>query len=242
VIFKALDHVMRYLYFYRHIPILFPRRPLSKKSLAMHWEKGTAQYLAPEFGNVLFNSADDDHARDIRDRRSVSSSPHLLNGVVVAWSCKKQALSTLHSTGSEIISLTTGVKKTIHIRDFTYSVGYPMGDPTATMEDNQKTIKCVCASRLQTNTGHLATRISWLNKQYVMGVIKLLYTKTTLQLSDCNTKPLNGRDLQSIISYIFRIRHYPDSKSKHYQDLFLADCRLLSDYLKNGKPIPATSS
>jgi hypothetical protein len=122
-IFQALDHTMRYLYFYCHIPIFYPPWPLSKKALAMHWHKGTAEYLPQEYGVGLINSADADHARDIHDCRSVFSSLHLLNGVVVTWRCKKQAISTLRSTGSEIISLTDGVKKTIHIRDFPASIG-----------------------------------------------------------------------------------------------------------------------
>jgi hypothetical protein len=223
VIFQALDHFMRYLYFYRHLPIMYPCRPLSKKALTMHWAKGSAEYLAPEYGNVLVNSANANHARDIRDRRCVSSSLHLLNGIIVAWSCKKQNISTLHSTGSKIISLWSGVQKTIHTRDFTSSVGYPIGDPTAKFDDNQGTIKCAKASHLHDNTRHLATHIYWINEQYIMGIIKLLYTKTALQLSDCNTKPLCGRSLQATIAYIVGIRHYPDSDSKHYRDLYLVD-------------------
>jgi hypothetical protein len=64
---------------------MYPHRPLGKKALDMHWAKGTAKFLAPEFGMGLINSADAGHTRGIRDRRSVSSSLHLLNGVVVAW-------------------------------------------------------------------------------------------------------------------------------------------------------------
>jgi hypothetical protein len=113
VIFKALDHTMWCLYFYRHMPILYLRRPLSKKALAMHWSKCSAKLLSPEYGMILINSADMDHARDIRDRRSVSSSLCLLNGVVVSSKCKEQDKTTLHSTGSKIVSLASAVKKMI---------------------------------------------------------------------------------------------------------------------------------
>jgi hypothetical protein len=92
VTFQALDHIMRYLYIYWHLPIVYPRLPLRKKALEMNWAKLSAEYLAPEYGNALVNSADANHARDIRDRRSFSSSLHLLNGTVVAWSCKKQTI------------------------------------------------------------------------------------------------------------------------------------------------------
>jgi hypothetical protein len=114
VIFEGLEHTMRYLYVYHHIPILYSHRPMNKKSLAMHWGNGTAEYLSPEYGTVL----DADHAQDIHNHRLVTSSIQLLDGVAVAWKCKKQAIKTLHSTGSEITSLISGVKKTNHLRDF----------------------------------------------------------------------------------------------------------------------------
>jgi hypothetical protein len=80
----------------------------------MHWGKGSAEYLSPRIGTVLVNTADANHARDIRDRRSITSSIHLLNGmaIAIAWKCKEQAVMALHSTGSEITALTSGVKKT----------------------------------------------------------------------------------------------------------------------------------
>jgi hypothetical protein len=124
------------VYFFHHIPIFYPLRPLNKRSLALHWAKGTAECLAPEFGTVLVNSSDADYARDIRDRRSVTSHIHLINGVAVAWKCKKQTISTLHSTGSEITSLTSGVKKSMHLRDFVSSLGYPIGTGIPTLEDS----------------------------------------------------------------------------------------------------------
>jgi hypothetical protein len=117
-IFEALDLVIRYLYFYRHLPIMYPAKPLSRKSLTRHWDRGSAEYLGPEFGTYFVNTSDAYHARDIRYRRSTTSTIHLLNGVAVSWLCKKQSLSTLHSTGSEITALATGAKGTINGRAF----------------------------------------------------------------------------------------------------------------------------
>jgi hypothetical protein len=221
---------------------MYPRHLLSKISIALHWEKGNAEYISPEFGTQLINSVDADHARDIRDRRSVSSIIHMINGVVFAYRCKKKATSTLHSTGSEIVSLSAGAKKPIHIRDFLGSVGYPVGEATPIFEDNQATIKSIKASRLHENTRHLATHMSWINECYTMGIIRLLYTNTALQLSDCNPKPLCGNHLQSSLAYVIGVPHYPSPGSTHYNALYISVCRLLYPYLKNGKPIPVTSS
>jgi hypothetical protein len=69
--FQALDHTIRYLYFYRHLSIMYHRCPLSKKDLAMHWVKGSAEYFAPGYGNVLINFIDAYHARAIVNHRYV---------------------------------------------------------------------------------------------------------------------------------------------------------------------------
>jgi hypothetical protein len=37
VIFGGLAHTMRYLFFFQHIPIVYPRCPLNNKYLALHW-------------------------------------------------------------------------------------------------------------------------------------------------------------------------------------------------------------
>jgi hypothetical protein len=65
VIFEGLENTLRYVSFFRHIPIFYPRRPLNKRSLALHWTKGTAEFLAPEFDTILVNSSDADYSRDI---------------------------------------------------------------------------------------------------------------------------------------------------------------------------------
>jgi hypothetical protein len=241
-IFEALDDVMRYLYFYRHLPIMYPAKPLSRKSLTTNWARGSAEYLGPEFGTCFVNTSDADHARDIRDRRSTTSTIHLLNGVAVSWLCKKQSVSALHSTGSEIIALATGAKGTINGRTFFSGLGYTIAGATDTMEDNQATIKCILSSRIHSNTRHMATRISWLREMFACGVIKPHYTKTSLRLSDVNTKHLCGAAYHSKLAFLFDLRFYPSHTSKHYISLFLSDCTLYQDYITRGTPVPATSS
>jgi hypothetical protein len=66
---------------------------------------GFAEYLPGDYGDGLATFADADFARCLCSRRSVSASFHLLNGVIVSWSCKKQPITTLHSSGAELTSL-----------------------------------------------------------------------------------------------------------------------------------------
>jgi hypothetical protein len=192
---------------------MYATKPLSCKSLTTNWARSSAEYLGPEFGTCFVNISDADHARDIRDRCSTTSTIHLLNGVAVSWLCKKQSVSTLHSTGSEIIALATGAKGTINGRAFFSGLGYPIAGATDTMEDNQATIKCILSSRIHSNTRHLTTRISWLHEMFACDIIKPHYTKTSLQLSNVNTKPLCGAAYHSKLAFLFGPRFYPSHTS-----------------------------
>jgi hypothetical protein len=122
------------------------------------------------------------------------------------------------------------------------SLAYQVGAPTPTFEDNQGTIKAIRASRIYDNAHHLATKISLLNNQYIAGIIKLIYTKTTLQLSDINTEPCCGKSRQAVISFLVGVRFYPLKDTKHFQSLFLDYYQLLTGDNRHGKPIPVTDS
>jgi hypothetical protein len=80
------------------------------------------------------------------------------------------------------------------------------------------------------------------SKSNTIGIIKLMYTKTVLQLADINTTPICGRHLQSMVAYFVDIRFYPASDYQHYMSLYLGVCRLMLDYIKYGKPIPISGS
>jgi hypothetical protein len=117
----------------------------------------------------------------------------------------------IHKTSNLITGISTYAAKVIIFH------AYPVGATTPTFEDNQGTIKAICASRIHDNTRYLATKISCLNEQYIDGIIKLLYAKMTLQLSDINTKLLCGKYLQAMIAYLIGIRVYPLLDTKHHE-------------------------
>ena len=65
------------------------------------------------------------------------------------------------------------LKKMKIICQFSASIGFPIGPPTPTMEDNQGTIKCVKAALISDNVQHLDVLITWLAEQYDRGVVKI---------------------------------------------------------------------
>jgi hypothetical protein len=177
-------------------------------------------------------------AHSIWVRWSVTSSIHLLNGVVVALKYKKHVVTVLHSTGSKITSLASGIKKTTHLHAFLPSLGYLVGAPTPTFKDNQGAVKAICTSRIHDNNRYLVTKILWLNKKYTAGIIKLVYTKKSLQLLDCTIKPLCDKCLQAMLTYLMGIHFYPLHDFKHYKSIHMVCCKLLKEYLHRGQLIP----
>jgi hypothetical protein len=122
--------------------------------------------------HILFHSADADHARDIRDHRSVSSSTGslcVLNGVVRRCCCcslflpgwmelqeavrpSQRCYSCIPlALTSEIISLSSGVKKT----NYQYLPNYPHRIRDVTLRDVQCCHVCWISNRRDIPPPHL---------------------------------------------------------------------------------------
>jgi hypothetical protein len=222
-IFDALHLTMCYLCHHPHLPIMFPSKQLKQNGTVMQsfWDTGKAEYLSPELGDELSTFTDADHARCLHTRHSTSVFFILFNGVVVSWSCKKQLQTALHSTGSEITTLHRGAFKTVLLCTFLQSIGIYLCGPTPTYEDNQGTIKLVRTNRLTDTVRSHAVKIAWLNENFNNEQLQLAYTKTSLMLCDCSTKPSNGAKLYDQISYAIGQHFYPTTDKQHYHDLDL---------------------
>jgi hypothetical protein len=215
-IFEALDHVMRYLYIYQHLPIVYSAKPLSHKSLTTHWARGSAEYLGPEFSTCFVNTSDADHARDIRDHRSTTSTIHLLNGVTVSWLCKKQYVSTLHSTGSEIIILATGAKGTINGRAFSPASAILL----AALLTRWRTVKLPSsASSLPVS---IPTLVIWPHAYpgytRCLPVASSSHTTQRPPFSSATSTPnlyAARAAYHSKLAFLFGLRFYPSHTSKH---------------------------
>mmetsp|Transcript_54738 Transcript_54738/g.65986 ORF Transcript_54738/g.65986 Transcript_54738/m.65986 type:complete len:118 (-) Transcript_54738:493-846(-) len=108
----------------------------------------------------LIAHADGDNARDLSDRRSVTSNVWLFMGVIIAWIVKKQPDTLLHSNGSEVRSLFASVLHSNIIRKRFADIGYPIKGGVPTAEDNQSTIKEVLKDRLTPAVRHIDVLIT----------------------------------------------------------------------------------
>jgi hypothetical protein len=140
---------------------------------------------------------------------------------LVSWACKKQPITTLHSTASEITALPKGATKTVLLHSFLQSIGFSLSSESPTYEDNTGTTKLIRTNHLTDTVRHYAVKISWLNEHYLNQNLNMTSTKTSLILADCNTKPLNGSQLFPQISYAIGQRFYPHPSTQHYHDLQL---------------------
>ena len=71
-----------------------------------------------------------------------------------------------------------------------------------TYEDNQGTIQLVQSNRLTDTVRHHAIKLACLQEEYNDNSICLAYTKSSLMVVDCISKPTNGAQLSQQISYI----------------------------------------
>jgi hypothetical protein len=196
------------------------------KRIELHWSKGDAEKL--HHSDMMVNFTDSDNARDLQDRRSVSSSIHLLNGVASMWNCSKQASTALHSTGAEIRALHKGVRFSIFARNFLAGIGYPHGKPVITYEDNQATVASVLADRTMPRLRHIDVLITSLHEWHLAKHFALHQTRSDLMLADVNTKPLAGEQFYKRIYHAQGVRFYPAQGTDHYK---LAQFEMFTSHL-----------
>jgi len=204
---------------------MYPSRPYKTtvKTLQTHWLTGFAEYLPGDYGDGLTTFADADFARCLCSRHSVSASFHLLNGVIVSWSCKKQPITTLHSSGAELTSLHRAGFKSSLLQSFLPAIGKSLQAPAVLFEDNQGTIKLIRTQRLTDTVQHHDVKLAWLNESFLRGTFTVAYSKSALMLVDCSTKPINGAQLFQKISFAIGVRYYPLPSEHHYTALDLSN-------------------
>jgi len=160
---------MCYLYHHPHLPIMYPSKQYksSGKSLQTHWKTGFVEYLPGDYGEGLATYADADFAHCLYTRHSVSAHFHLLNGVLVSWGCKKQPITSLHSSVAELTSLhCAGFKSYLH-QTFMSAIRISSPSPFTIFEDNQGTIKLFCTQCLTDTVRHYDVKLAWLNENFL---------------------------------------------------------------------------
>ena len=91
--FLALTDDMDYLMYHLHEPIIYSRKKISNRNESPHqclFKLGDAEINKnQEYSNFFHTYCDGDRARYLSYRISVTSTPHLFNGVVIGWYSRK---------------------------------------------------------------------------------------------------------------------------------------------------------
>lgn len=230
--FNLLHHMMEYLYHNPHLPIFYPRRQTKGNPLKTYQQTGQAEYNHNFKFNPISTHNDSDLGRILLDRRPVSSVLHLYNGVIFAWSVRKQRMSQISSANSETYCLHTGVFQLVNYRKQLTSYGLGISLPSPVYEDNQATCKRVLTQRISAEARDVDARICQLHQYKLTGVFTAVDTRSQAQLADINSKPSSGNALEENISYVIGKRFYPPPDSEHYKllDLGLTSAQLFAKY------------
>ena len=144
-----------------------------------------------KYSIFLHTYCDADHARDLTDMRSVTSTSHLFNGTIVNWCFKKQTKTSLISSNTLIRATYTCVVDQNSIFVFR-SIGYPIGAQSKLYEYNQATINQVLANRITPQTQHIDVLINSINEYHLEQTFATVDTRSTMKLNDLNSKPHGG--------------------------------------------------
>jgi len=137
--------------------------------------------------NQLSASTDADHA-GADDRRSVSGWAIMLAGAMIAWSSKRQPVTSISSTESEFYSVSQCALDCVYLRRIMQLLGYEQTSPTLTAP----CIFLVKCSGMYARAEHINTRVHRV-REFAAGdkpEVKLYKIAGEYQLADIFTKGL----------------------------------------------------
>lgn len=170
--YEALLHVLRYL-------------------------KGTKEYCIKYSRNSKDNPlcaySDSDWAGDQDERKSISGYIIFMCNAPLDWFATKQNIVALSSTEAEYISLSTGSKSSIYLRNLLCSIGFNdyVQSPIMTYGDNDGSVFLGKNPKSSNRTKHIDIKYHHIRDSIAKGLIKLKWIDTKNQLADILTKPLS---------------------------------------------------
>ena len=111
--FLAIRYGMEYLMQHPHEPIMYSKKEKFQNKLgttSMFFLEGSAEMNKnQECSDFIHTYFEVDHARDISNRRSVTSTVYFFNGTVIYWCANKKYETSRSSSNEEIMAISTYV-------------------------------------------------------------------------------------------------------------------------------------
>ncbi|MDR3547533.1 MAG: reverse transcriptase domain-containing protein [Candidatus Pacebacteria bacterium] len=136
--------------------------------------------------------ADANWAGDINDRKSTSGLLVKLNGGLVSWKSKKQAVVALSSAEAEYIAAGEAVKEILWLRQLLGEMSFPQAvdAPTLLRGDNKSALAIAQSNLSNARTKHIDIRHHFIRDQIREGKVALEWVSTAEQEADIFTKAL----------------------------------------------------
>ena len=106
---------------------------------------------------------DSDWAGDKDDRKSIGGYMLFVNGVLVSWRSKKQAVVSLSSSEAEFYALAEAAKEIPFVIQVLMFLGVPVETPVEVFVDNIGAIFMTENASSTSRTRHMDTRYSYVN-------------------------------------------------------------------------------
>ncbi|GMF48934.1 unnamed protein product [Phytophthora fragariaefolia] len=139
----------------------------------------------------MVGCSDADFAADKQDRKSVTGGFITIDGMVVAWICRKQGGVALSTMEAEYTAASVVSQEIMGLREMLNELGVPLMVPMPLRIDNQAAIQQLCGERASSKAKHIDTRIKFVNHFAKSGVLLPEYCEGKSMPADSLTKALS---------------------------------------------------
>ena len=141
---------------------------------------------------VLVSYSDADYAADKADRKSLTISVIMLNGMIVSWCLKKQGGVALSTMDPEYVAASEVGRKLLGVRETLSEIGESPALPMKVLIDNQAAIRQIEGEASSTKAEHIDGRVKYLCDYSRWGVVVHQYVSSDLMLPDVLAKALDA--------------------------------------------------
>ena len=130
------------------------------------------------------------HGNDKRRRRSTTGYAFVLNGGVIAYRSKTQAVTATSSTEAEFYAAVFAAKAALYLRSILKELGFPQTAPTPIYEDNEAAIKMINSQVPTERARHIQIQHFAIQDWKEANDIVMKFIPGVINPSDDLTKPL----------------------------------------------------
>lgn len=173
--------------------------------------------LDPKFNGVLAYS--DANYQDKSDKKLKATTGNIvyLHGCPIAWSSKKQKISSSSTQEAELIALHETMKSTLWLKFMMDELLLIPKRPATIMEDNSAVISLLSDTSKSTGGIHYRTKLLKVENEKEDNNIRLEYVKSADQHADCFTKQISKEKFEKVLPHL-RITECPSLDSHQSEE------------------------